>query len=712
MIKHSKSRLSIFALLIPLTTILLLSCEGFEKSHEPPSTPIDAVYDTLHGTEIVDYYRWLENGDDAVVKKWENEQDEYCRKLLAEYPKRNLLQTRIDRLMQIGTMGDPRIAGGKYFYKKRTGDMEHAQLLMKNSPDSEPVVILDPNTFSGDATVALDWWYPSTDGNMIAFGKSARGTENSTLYIYDVKEGEVLDDTIPYVRNTSVAWLNDNSGFYYARYPQPGEVPEGEEEYYRKIYFHELGRFWKEDPLIFGEGREKTEWSDVKLSPNNRYLVINVWRGWSESEILFKERNSTGDFKVITSGQEGAFVPFPVDDGIFIYTDYRAPRYRIMKSYYDQPFIKNWELRIPETDGSKYSFGVTEKHLIVHELYNASSRILVYEKNGQFTKEIALPAIGSVMGDETIIFTEPYGNEVLFGYNSFFVPPRIYRYDLDSMELQVVDQIKTDLNLDKYTVSQVWYPSKDGTQISMFLVHKKDIELDGNNPAIVYGYGGFNSSEVPYFSRTMTMFYDAGGVYAYTQLRGGGEYGEEWHRQGMLENKQNTFDDFIAACEWLIENNYTNSEKLCIMGGSNGGLLVGAVMVQRPDLMKAVVSSRPLLDMLRYHKFLIGELWIPEYGSADIPEQFEFIYEYSPYHNIEKGTAYPAVLFESADHDTRVDPLHARKMTAALQAATSSGNPVLLRVQRQTGHGQGAPKRIIIEELLDEYCFIFRQLGI
>jgi prolyl oligopeptidase len=451
----------------------------------------------------------------------------------------------------------------------------------------------------------------------------------------------------------------------------------------------------------------------VQLSEDERYLLIPVYMGWSKAELYLKNLKKNGDFIRLTDTTEALYSVYMMDDAFYVLTNHNAPKFKVMKGSYRRPHMKYWKEVIPEDEFPIEHLAIVGDNIIVGRLHNASSRLSIYSIKGEYKKDIELPAIGSVISYYDHVLGYEYdGHELIFGYYSYFIPPRIYRYDFDTDEMTILDEIKTDLDLSEYTVKQVWYPSKDGTKISMFLVHRKDIQLNGTNPTIVYGYGGFAGNETPHFSRTRTMFLKRGGVYAQTQLRGGSEYGEAWHRGGMLENKQNVFDDFIAACEWLIENKYTNPDKIAIEGGSNGGLLVGAVMVQRPDLMKAVKCWRPLLDMLRYHKFLIGELWIPEYGSADNFDQFEYLYAYSPYHHIKENTAYPAVLFEIADHDTRVDPLHSRKMTAAMQTATSSDNPILLRVQKKTGHGQNVPKSIVIEELVDEWSFIFQQLGI
>jgi prolyl oligopeptidase len=698
---------------IVLATIAVGSALLFPScAQKPPATRIEPVTDTLHGVAITDDYRWLENGDSPEVQEWIDKQDKYCRDYIAKYPDRDKVKKRIEELMKIGYVDNPAIAGGKYFYMKREGDEEHPVLLMKSTPEAQPKAVINPNNFGNDKTLAMDWWYLSSDAKYIAYGKSSQGSENSTLFIHDVAGGKDLTDSILDARAASVAWLNDNSGFYYTRYPDSGSVPPGEEQYYRKVYLHKIGEDYHKDPLIFGEGRDKTEWCGVQLSENGDYLLVPVYIGWSKSELYLKNLKKGGDFVFLTDTTEATYSVLMGKNDFYVLTNYHAPKYKIMRGTYKRPEMKYWKEVIPEGEFPIEQMAVVGDNIVVCRLENASSRISIYATDGKFKKDIKLPAIGSLITYyDHVLGYETDGHELLFGYNSFFIPPRIYRYDFNNDSMTILDEIKTDLDLSQYTVEQVWYPSKDGTKISMFLVHRKDIKLDGSNPTIVYGYGGFASNETPSFSRTRTMFLKRGGVYADAQLRGGGEYGEAWHRAGMLENKQNVFDDFIAACEWLINNKYTNPEKLAIEGGSNGGLLVGAVMVQRPDLMKAVECWRPLLDMLRYQKFLIGELWVPEYGSADNPEQFRYLYAYSPYQHVKKGVAYPAVLFESADHDTRVDPLHARKMAAAMQAATSSDNPILFRVQRSTGHGQNVPKSITIEELVDEWSFIFQQLG-
>ncbi len=694
-------------------SLFVLSCGKVDKAPVLPETPVRTVIDTLHGIEIADDYRWLENGEDSQVIAWADQQDKYCRHFLHNYSGREKLTEDIENVLQIGVLHSPVILGGKYFYLKRDGSEDHEILYMRHSPGGDPEIVLDPNTFSEEKTVALDWWYPSPDGNLMVFGKSSGGTENSTLYLMNVETKEMLADTIPYTDAASIAWLKDNSGFYYTRYPEPGTVPDGDEVYFRYLYFHKIGTDYMSDPHIFGDESNKTDWVHAQLSPDNKHLFVPVYQGWNKCDIFLKDLEKNSKFIKITGDVEAIHTIFSMNNGFYIFTNYDAPRYRIMKASYRKPQIKNWREIIPEQDAIKETFAIIDGKIVVVGMENASNRIAIYDLKGKHFDDIHLPSLGSVIySKDHGLGGEREGKDLLFGFNSYFIPPTIYRYQMDTGELTVFDEIKTDLELSQFEVEQVWYPSKDGTKISMFLTHRKDIELDGNNPTLVYGYGGFNSNEKPYFSRTMTLFLNRGGVYAHTQLRGGGEYGEEWHRAGMLENKQNSFDDMIAACEWLIENKYTNSEKLIVEGGSNGGLLVGAVAVQRPDLVKAVVCGRPLLDMLRYHKFLIGSLWIPEYGSADDPEQFKFIYEYSPYHHIKKGVAYPAILFESADNDSRVDPMHTRKMAAAMQAATSSNAPILLRIQRRTGHGQGAPKRIWMEELIDEWCFIYWQLGL
>ncbi len=674
---------------------------------KPPGTEVSIVVDTVHGEIITDPYRWLEGGDDPKVQKWTDGQNAYTRFWLDRIPQRETVYKRLEKLMSIGYLGTPVVRGDRVFFRKRKGTQNQPLLYLREGLKGRPQAVIDPNTWSEDGTKAMDWWVPSDDGKLITYGVSAGGSEKSTLFVRDVSSGINLPDTIPYTRYADIAWLKDNSGFYYTRYPAPGTVPEGEENYHQHVFFHQLGTSPDEDPLIFGEGRPKEEMPGIWLSPDGRYLLLSLWQGWSKSEIHFMDLQKEGGFIPVAKDMEGLFWGQILDHTLYLFTNYKAPHYHIYAVDLKNPQPENWKELIPEGDAILQNFDIVGNHLVVEAMENAYSRLQIYNLSGEFTTEIPLPTMGSVYG----VHGEWDSNDLFFGLVSFFLPLTVYHYDMNSGDLEVFDRLTTDLDFSGYEHKQVWYTSKDGTKISMFIVYKKGVKLDGKNPTLLTGYGGFNSSMTPYFSAGAYFWLENGGIYAIPNLRGGGEYGEEWHQAGMFGNKQNVFDDFISAAEWLIDQGYTNPAKLAISGGSNGGLLVGAALTQRPDLFQVVVCRVPLLDMVRYHKFDIARLWIPEYGSAEAPDQFKYLYAYSPYHQVRKDIDYPAILLTAGTSDSRVNPLHARKMAALLQSSTTSDGPILLRVETKAGHGQGKPFSKRIEERADIYSFLLWQLG-
>ncbi len=681
--------------------------EKLAATVKPPQTKVSPVVDTVHGEIITDPYRWLENGEDPEVQKWTEEQNEYTRFWLDRFPQRNFIYKRLEELMSIGYLGTPLVRGERIFNRKRMGTENQPVLYLREGLKGSPEMVIDPNTWSEDGTMAMDWWVPSEDGSLIAYGSSEGGSEKSTLYIRDVSAGKDLSDTIPYTRYAEVAWLKDNSGFYYTHYPAPGSVPEGEENYHQHVFYHKLSTSYKDDPLIFGEGRPKEEMPGVSLSPDGRYLLISVWQGWAKSEIYFKDIKEGKEFIPVAKDLEGLFWGKILDHTLYLFTNYKAAHSHIYAVDLKNPEHENWKELIPETDAILQNFDIVDNHLVVEAMENAYSHLKIYTLKGEFEKEIPLPTMGTVFG----VAGEWDSKDLFFGFQSFFIPITVYHYDMESGNLEILDQLRADLDFSGFEHKQVWYESKDGTKVSMFIVHKKDLKLNGKNPTLLAGYGGFNVSETPYFSEGIYFWLENGGVFALPNLRGGGEYGEEWHWAGMFGNKQNVFDDFISAAEWLIQNGYTNPGKLAISGGSNGGLLVGAALTQRPDLFQAVVCQVPLLDMVRYHEFDIARLWISEYGSAENAVDFKYLYAYSPYHHVQKGIDYPAVFLTAGASDSRVNPLHACKMAALLQASTSSDRPVLLWVESKAGHGQGKPFSKRIQERTDIYSFLFWQLG-
>ncbi|MGV3724474.1 MAG: prolyl oligopeptidase family serine peptidase, partial [Actinomycetota bacterium] len=631
-----------------------------------PETRKDPVVDLIHGTEVPDPYRWLENSDDVQVQQWTEQQNALTKETLAGTPGRDALGTRLAELLSMGAVGVPRIRRSRYFYARREGSQNQPILYFRDGAHGDDRLLVDPASFSPDGASALDWWFPSPDGKLLAYGISLNGSEKSTLRIRVVDTGEELADEIPHTRYTSLAWLPDASGFYYTRYPEPGSVPEGEENYWRKAYFHALGTPWKDDPQIFGGGRAREDMIGLGLSPDGRWLVATVHQGWAKSELYVMDRQALQpSFLPMVEGVDALFLPDVENDAFYVRTNEEAPRYRLFRVDPEHPARDHWTEIVPQGEHVLDGHGIVGGHLVCEYLRNAASFLQLRGLDGALIRELKLPAIGAVSGwsGESDI------DELFYGFVSFTVATRIYRHELTPNRTELWKQVDAPIAPDDFEARQVWYPSKDGTQISMFIVHRKGLELDGERPTLLYGYGGFNISLTPGFVRGAYTLLERDGVYAVANLRGGGEYGEDWHRAGMLANKQNVFDDCIAAAQYLIDKGYTRPERLAVMGGSNGGLLVGAVTTQRPDLFRAAVCAVPLLDMVRYHKFRIARLWISEYGDPEIAEQFRVLHTYSPYHRVRDHESYPSLLITAAESDTRVDPLHARKWAARLQAA-------------------------------------------
>jgi prolyl oligopeptidase len=673
-----------------------------------PQSPKQEVVETIHGVKVSDPYRWLEDGDSPEVQKWTDEQNAFTKKVLDGIPGREKIHARLEALLNIGALGTPTPRKGNYFYTLREGAQNQPVLYVREGLTGKDRVLVDPNALSKDGTVALDWYYPSGDGRLLAYGLSRDGTEKSTLRVRDVKTGMDLPDVIDRTRACSIAWLPDGKGFYYTRYPDPESVPDEEENYHRRVYLHMLGDDPKKDRPVFGEGRPKEDWPAVTLSPNGRWLVVTQHQGWAKAEVYFKDLSrDDAVFVTLVEGVNALFEVTARNDRFLVHTNLDAPRYRVFEVNPFHPERDNWKEIVAEKEDVLEGVAAIGDRLILEYMHRAASRLQICDRAGKLLDEVKLPTVGSVTG----LGGEHDGSEVLYNFQSFTTPASVFRVDLERTTSELWKEVKTDVAFGDFEVKQVTYPSRDNTPVSMFLAHKKGIELDGKNPTLLYGYGGFNISITPAFKADRFLFLEQGGVLAIANLRGGGEYGEDWHKAGMLGNKQNVFDDFISAAEWLIQQKYTSPGKLAIEGGSNGGLLVGAALTQRPELFKAVVCRVPLLDMVRYHRFLIARLWIPEYGSAEDPKQFSWLHAYSPYHQVKDGTAYPATLLATAASDTRVDALHARKMAARLQAATSSDQPILLRLETKAGHGAGKPRGKVLEELTDVYSFIFWQLG-
>jgi prolyl oligopeptidase len=731
----------------------------------PPIAEAKPVADIFHGTKVIDSYCWLEKSDSPATQKWVAEENAYTRALLDPLPGREAIHKRLTELLSIGMVTPPQIAGRYYFYTKREGLQNQPVLYVRENPrakkldestrssensvpaedDKNPPsassedhaaadpgkdrVLVDVNTLAADGTIALDWFEPSANGKYVAYGTSPSGSENSTLHVIETATGTILPDMIERTRAASIAWLRDNSGFYYTRYPKKGDVPAGQEVYNRHVFFHLLGDDIDHDDPIFGEGRDPEDWPSVSLSNDDRWLLITVSQGWTKSELYLMDLKSEKPPVRLTTGKDFHYNADVYDGKVYITTNEDAPRYRVFVTDAGNFEREAWKEIIPQSDAVLQGASVFGGKLFAQYEQNASSQLKLFDLDGKKLSDVQLPSIGTVLG------TGGRWNksEAFFGFQSFTVPPSIYRIDLKPINIEAVDRpnripgnITPDPTLwnkvdapsidpSAYEVAQEWFKSKDGTRVPMFVVHKKGLAKNGHNPTLLTAYGGFNVSLTPSFSRTAYLWMERGGVYAVANLRGGAEFGEDWHRAGMLDKKQNVFDDMIAAAEHLISEKYTDKNHLAIQGGSNGGLLMGAMITQRPDLFRAVVCQVPLLDMLHYQDFQIAKLWIPEYGSSENPEQFKWLHAYSPYHHVKQGVEYPAILFMTADTDTRVDPMHAKKMTALMQGQARNGQsktrPILLRIESKAGHGAGKPVTKQIEEFTDVYSFLWWQVG-
>ena len=704
-----------FALIFCLFALAVLADDVSSKDGTaggPPVAPPKPVEERIHGQKIVDSYRWLENSGSPETEKWVSEEGAYSRSLLDPLPGREQLHQRLGELLSIGSISAPQIGGKYYFYTKRNGTQNQPVLLVRDSLRGEDRTLVDVNQLAADGTVALDWWAPSEDGKYVAYGTSPSGSEDSTLHVIETAMGKLLPDAIPRARAASIAWKLDNSGFFYTRYPKKGEVAEGQDVYNRHVFYHVLGSDPAKDPLIFGEGRDPEDWPNVDLSNDGRWLLISVEQGWTKSELFLQDLNAGTPPVRITEGKDFLYGGQIYNGKLFITTNEDAPRYRVFVAEASAATRSNWKEIIAQNDAVLQGAAVVNGLLLAQYEKNASSQLKLFATDGKLLGGVELPSIGTVFG----LGGKWNRKEAFFAFHSFTVPDSIFQIDLATRGTSLWSKVNAPgIDPEKYDVKQVWFSSKDGTRVPMFVLHKKGLALNGKNPTLLTGYGGFNISLTPEFYGDRYLWLEHGGVYAVANLRGGAEFGEDWHRAGMLGKKQNVFDDFIAAAEYLISQKYTDKDHLAIRGGSNGGLLMGAALTQRPDLFRTVICQVPLLDMLRYQNFQIAKLWVPEYGSSDDPEQFKWIYAYSPYHHVKAGTEYPSILFMTADTDTRVDPMHAKKMAALMQAEAANGRsperPILLRVDTKAGHGAGKPIAKQIDDWTDIYSFLFWQLG-
>ena len=672
----------------------------------PETTRLDLV-ERIHGHDVADPYRWLEDGLAPETQVWLAAQDALCRPYLDSLPGRERWSKRLRELM-VGFLGKPYAVGNRLFFMRRLPDEQHAVLFVEEGGEARPLV--DVNAMSAEALVTLDGWQPSVEGDLLAYQISEGGDEEANLYVLDVSTGEVVDGPIDRVRYSNVAWLPGGREFYFTRRLPPAAVPEGEAQFHRRVYRHTLGDNPDNDVEVFGAGRDKTTYYGVDVSRDGRWLVVMAHLGTApRNDVYLADLARDGVLRPVQEGEDVDTGAHVADDGrLYLLTNRGAPRRRLMVADPERPGPDRWRDLIAESDGVLTDFTVTDSSVVaVHERH-AVQRVAVHRREtGEKAADVELPGLGVVM----VGSRQDGGDDVWIGYSDYVCPFAVFELDVRTGGIREWRPQPSVPEISGISVRQVEYDSKDGTRVRMFVLAREDVELDSDRPTILYGYGGFNISLTPVYDVDALAWVEAGGVYAVANLRGGSEEGEEWHRAGMRADKQNVFDDFIAAAEWLVSAGYTSPGRLAVMGGSNGGLLVGAALTQRPDLFRAVVCSAPLLDMVRYELFGLGESWNDEYGTARDPEEFEWLYSYSPYHRVQDGVAYPAVLFTSFDSDTRTDPLHPRKMCAALQWATSSSHPVLFRRESDVGHSVRSVDRSI-HLMTDMLVFLADQLGL
>ena len=717
-------------MLARMFTKLVTACVGLcfvmETSASTPSpikypeTKKTNQVDDYHGTKVADPYRWLENPDSPESREWIEAQNKITFDYLGKIPAREKIKSRLTELWNYERFGVPFKQGNRYFITRNDGLQNQSVLYTMESLSAEPTLLLDPNKLSADGTVALKGYAISEDGEYMAYGLSTAGSDWEEWKIRKVSTAQDTDDVLSWVKFSGTSWTHDGSGFFYSRYDAPKEGQQLQElNYHQKLFFHKLRSPQSEDLLVYHRPDQK-EWGfSGDVTEDGRYLIISIRQGTDvKNRVFYKEIRPGAPLSELAYGKGAkvlellndfdASYEFIGNDGpvFWFQTDLDAPRGKIIAIDTQNPKRENWKVLIPESKDTIQGATVVNRQFIVSYMKDAQSSVEIFDLAGKKMREIALPGVGTAVG-----FTgEQDDTETFYAFTSFTAPATIYRHDMKSGESTVFRAPKLKFDPAQYETKQVFYASKDGTKVPMFIVHKKGLALNGTNPTLLYGYGGFNISLTPTFSATTMIWLEMGGVYAVPSLRGGGEYGEEWHQAGMKLKKQNVFDDFIGAAEWLIANRYTRPEKLAISGGSNGGLLVGAAITQRPDLFGAALPAVGVMDMLRFHKFTIGWAWVSDYGSADNAEEFAALYKYSPLHNLKRGTKYPATLVTTADHDDRVVPAHSFKFASAIQEAQGGSDPVLIRIETKAGHGAGKPTAKIIEEAADKYGFLVKNL--
>ncbi|HEY0319768.1 MAG TPA: prolyl oligopeptidase family serine peptidase [Pyrinomonadaceae bacterium] len=679
-----------------LGTVVWAQVAGIKRT--PPKTRAEEVKDTIFGTTLVDPYRWLEDQNSPETRAWIDEQNRYTDSILEALPGRDRISKRLAELLKIDTISIPFERGGRYFFSKRSASQNQPVIYMREN--GKDVALVDPNTWTKDQTSSASLQEVSRDGKLLMYGVREGGADEVTGVILDIDSGKELPDRFPKARYSGISFTNDKKGIYYSRY-QNGVGS--------RVMYHEMGTDVAKDAEIFGKGYGPTQIISPDVSRDGKWLTIFVSHGSAAKkiEVYVQDLEKKGAITAVVNDLDATFNGTIENGHLYMLTNWQSPNRRIVDVDLQNPARANWRTVVAETPFVITGIRLAGGKIFVNYLENVSTKMKVFDTTGKLVRNVPIPALGSASS----MAGEWDKDEAFYSFSSYKQPTTIYRYQVSTGKQEEWARINVPINTDQIEVKQVWFESKDKTKVPMYIAYKKGMKLDGTNPTYLTAYGGFNSSLTPGFSTFAAYWIENGGVYAVPNLRGGGEFGEKWHEAGMLEKKQNVFDDFIGAAEWLIKNKYTSPQKLAIAGGSNGGLLVGAAMTQRPDLYQAVVCSYPLLDMIRYDKFLVAKFWVPEYGSAEKEDQFKYLMAYSPYQNVKQGAKYPAVLFITGDSDTRVAPLHARKMAALMQAMSGSDKPILLHYDTKAGHSGGTPVSKQIEDLTDTLSFLFWQLG-
>jgi prolyl oligopeptidase len=696
-----------FALIVCL---LAGAAQQMIKPNDYPVARKGDQTDDYHGVKVADPYRWLEDLDSAETRAWVEAENKLTFRFLESIPARTAIKDRLTKLWNYEKYGIPFREGNRYFYTRNTGLQNQAVLYTVTSLDAPSQMVLDPNTLSADGTVALSGMQVSPDGKLLAYSLSASGSDWQEWKVRDVATSKDLSDDLKWVKFSGVSWTRDGKGFYYSRYDEPKEESLKATNYFQKVFYHKLGTPQSEDVLVYEQPDQKDWLFNSVVTEDGNYLIIPVYQGTDiKNRVYYKDLRSKDAPVVKLLDDFDAAYNFIGNEGtrFFFQTDQQAPRGKVVEVDVNKPARSNWKVIVPEGKETLLVTTFVNNKFILNYLKDAYTQVKVYDLAGKLVNEVAFPGIGTAEG----FGGKAVDKETFYSFTGFTTPTTIYRYDVTTGKSNVFRQPKVDFNPADFETKQVFYSSKDGTKVPMFITHKKGLKLDGNNPTYLYGYGGFNVSMTPAFSVGNLVWMEMGGVYAQPSLRGGGEYGEAWHQGGMKLRKQNVFDDFIAAAQWLIDNKYTSTPKLAIGGGSNGGLLVGAALTQRPELFGATLPQVGVMDMLRFQKFTIGWAWVSDYGSSENAEEFKALYAYSPLHNIKPGTSYPPTMITTADHDDRVWPGHSFKFAAALQAAQAGPAPVLIRIETKAGHGAGKPTTKIIEEQADLYAFLVKSLG-